>query len=214
MQERVKTSFIPKASLKTERRKPVSQSPIGIVNVVASIILLAAIIGAVGMFFFEQFTIQNIARKRESLDRARAAFEPATIKELARLNTRLESGKTLLSQHVAPSWLFGEIEDKTLATVRFKDFAFAESGPGRTEISMSGEALSFNALALQSDIFGKSDFLSEPIFSNFNIDPNGNVVFEFSAVVDLNEINYRGTRAEPAPENDASSTGDPFEVTP
>lgn len=215
MQERVKTSFIPKASLQVERRKTSSQSSIGIVNVVASVILIAAIIAAVGMFLFEQFTVQNIERKRQSLDRARAAFEPATIKELSRLNTRLAAGQTLLSAHIAPSLLFNEIESKTLSSVRFRDFTLGESGPGRLMVTMSGEALSFNALALQSDVYGNSTYFSEPIFSNFNIDTNGNVVFEFSAVVNQNEIRYRGVRAQPSVNENAPDTQDVFEeVTP
>lgn len=208
MQDRVKTSFIPKASLKTEQRRPRQQSPIGIINVFTSIILLVAIIAAVGMFLFEQFTLQNIERKRTSLERARAAFEPSTIKELARLDARLTSAEILLNGHIAPSLLFDEIEAKTLSSVRFKDFALGESGPGRLMVTMAGEAQSFNALALQSDIFGKSPFFTEPIFSNFNIDSSGNVVFGFSAVVSLSEIAYRGTSGgaqAPAVENEAKS---------
>ncbi|XKT74760.1 MAG: hypothetical protein ACJKTH_01585 [Patescibacteria group bacterium UBA2163] len=195
MPERVTTSFIPKASLKTEKRRPRSQSSLGIINVIASIILLAAIIAAGGVFLFEQYTTQNIARKGESLDRARAAFEPATIKELSRLDTRLGAATALLDGHIAPSRLFNEIERETLNTVRFNDFTMAESGPGRLMITMAGEAASFNALALQSDTFGASPFFSEPLFSDFNIDERGNVVFSFSAVVNLGEIAYQANRS-------------------
>lgn len=219
MQERVKTSFIPKASLKTEKRRTPGRSPIGIINVITSIILLAAIIAAVGMFLFEQFTVQNIERKRTSLERARAAFEPATIRELAKLDGRLTSAETLLDAHIAPSLLFDEIETKTLNSVRFRDFALAESGPGRLMVTMSGEAQSFNALALQSDIFGRSPFFTEPIFSDFNIDSTGNVVFSFSAVVVPGEIAYRGTSGSsqvPAAESvtESAPTEDTQEVTP
>jgi len=217
MQERVKTSFIPKASLKVEQRRSVSHSPIGIVNVVAGIVLIAAIIAAIGIFLFEQFTIQNIERKRESLDRARAAFEPATIRELSRLNARLDSGMLLLGRHRSLSLLFDEIENTTLNSVRFKDFSLAESGPGRTTISMAGQAQSFNALALQSNVFGKSPFFSEPIFSDFNIDATGNVVFSFSAVVNNAEIAYRNSNGPPSDSSNtapvAPSAGNP-EVTP
>jgi len=222
MQERVKTSFIPKASLQTEKRRKPSQSPIGIINVITSIILIASIIAAIGIFLFEGFTAQNITRKRESLERARAAFEPATIKELARLDARLDSSQVLLNSHVAPSLLFDEIERQTLSSVRFRDFSLGESGPGRLMVAMSGEAASFNALALQSDIFGRSLFFSEPIFSDFNIDTSGNVIFSFSAVVNFDEIAYRGTRApqNTTPTNTGADTsseqnqGENTEVTP
>ncbi len=191
MPDRVKTSFIPKQSLKVERHTAVSKGSIGIVNVIASLILLLAIVGAGGLFLFEKFTIQNIERKRVSLDRARAAFEPATIKELSRLNTRLVAAESLLGIHVSQSQLFSEIEKITLDSVRFENFSISESAPGVLVVAMSGEALSFNALALQSDAFGDSDFFSEPIFDNLNINESGNVVFSFTGIVTENSIRYR-----------------------
>lgn len=205
MQERVKTSFIPKASLAVERRQSAPQNPVGIVNVIASIILILALVAAGGLFLFEQFTIQNIERKRASLERARAAFEPATIRELARLDTRLTAGQTLLNGHMAPSYLFDEIERLTLNSVRFKDFAFGEVGPGRVMVTMAGEARSFNALALQSDAFGASQFFTEPIFTDLNLDETGNVVFTFNGVVDTNELKFSGvSSAQTAPVNEVT----------
>ncbi|MFQ5540900.1 MAG: hypothetical protein ACE5F4_01500 [Candidatus Paceibacteria bacterium] len=213
--DRIKTSFIPKASLKVEKRRPPASTSIGIINIIATIILIAAIIGAAGMFLFEQITEQNIARKGSSLERAREAFEPATIRELSRLNTRLAAAGTLLGAHIAPSYLFDELEEKTLSSVRFGDFTMAESGPGRLMVSMAGEAASFNALALQSDVFGESPVFSEPLFSDFNINATGNVIFSFSAVVNLSEIAYRAS-ARPAvvPVDEPAAPDDSEEVTP
>lgn len=199
MQERVKTSFIPKASLKVERTESVRSTTFGVVNVIASVIMIAMIIAAAGMFLFQQYVQSSIENKRASLDRARAAFQPETIKELARLDTRLTVGAALLSQHTAPSQLFTFIEDNTLSSVRFRDFAYSETGPGRVTVSMSGEAHSFNAVALQSDAFGKSDIFSDVIFSNLNIDANGNVIFNFSAVVNLRELGYSADLVHRAP---------------
>ncbi|MEK7613635.1 MAG: hypothetical protein AAB439_02025 [Patescibacteria group bacterium] len=206
MQERVKTSFIPKASLAVEHRESTSKNPIGIVNIIATIILIAAIIGAVVLFLFEQFTIQSIERKRDSLDRARAAFEPATIKELSRLNTRLEGGSVLLGSHLAPSYLFDEIEKLTLDSVRFRDFSYGEVSPGRIMVAMAGEARSFNALALQSDAFGASDFFTEPIFTDLNLDDTGNVVFTFNGVVDTTQLRFTPRAVtDVAPSTDTSN---------
>lgn len=214
MQERVKTSFIPKASLQTERLHTAKGSPIGIINVVASIILIFAILAAVGLFIFEQFTVQNLDRKRASLDRARAAFEPATIKELSRLNTRLTVGGTLLSGHIMPSVIFDELERITLSSVRFSDFSFSEVSPGRFEVSMAGSARSFNALALQSDAFGGSELFTGPIFEGLDLDDTGNVVFSVTATVDASRMRFDGSVGgrSAAPSDDSGSPDD--EVTP
>lgn len=195
MQERVKTSFIPKQSLKVERTQSVRQTTFGVVNAAAGVILIAAILAAIGMFFFEQFTKSSIENKRTSLDRARSAFQPETIRELSRLDARLMVGTSLLVSHTAPSLLFDFIERETLSSVRFLDFSYGEAGPGRVMLSMSGVAKSFNAVALQSDAFGKSPMFSEVIFENLNIDETGNVVFNFSAVVNTEEITYDSAKA-------------------
>jgi hypothetical protein len=112
------------------------------------------------------------------LERSRAAFEPATIKDLARLNTRIETGKTLLAEHIALSALFDDLESRVLSSVRFTDFTYDTVSPERVLLSAQGEALSFNAVALQSSNFSKSQIIREPIFSNVNIGQTGNITFE------------------------------------
>lgn len=195
MPDRVKTSFIPKQSLKVERTASVQTATFGVVNTVSAVVLIAAILAAGGLFFFEQYTKSAITGKRESLERARAAFQPETIRELARLDARLLAGSALLAQHVAPSALFDFLERETLASVRFSTFSYGEAGPGRVVLSMEGEARSFNAVALQSDAFGASAVFSDVLFENLNINAVGNVTFNFSAVVNTSELAYDASRA-------------------
>lgn len=192
MQDRVNTSFIPKTSLQVERKKSAVQTSFGIINTIAVVVLIASIIAAGVMFGFEQYVKASIERKGDSLERARAAFEPKTIEELVRLDSRLSLGAALLETHLAPSYLFEEIEAITLESVRFRDFGFIEESPGVHVVTMSGEARSFNALALQSDAFGNSDFFEEAIFDGLNINETGNVIFSFKATVDTALLGYRG----------------------
>lgn len=208
MQERVKTSFIPKASLKVERHAAPKSDPIALVNIVTGAILLVAVVLSVGVFLFERFTIQSIANKEASLERSRAAFEPATIRELSRLDGRIEAGKTLLAGHVALSALFDDLEERTLSSVRFSNFAYAIPTPGRIVLTMSGQATSFNAVALQSAEFSKSAIITDPIFSNVNINSVGAIEFNFTAVVDAARTRY-AARAHTAPD-----TAVPGQTTP
>jgi len=207
MQERVKTSFIPKASLKSERARTPSKSPMGLLNLISVILLILAIVGGVGAFLFQQFVTQSIVSKKASLEKARAAFEPATIKELSRLNARLLIGQNLLDGHVSFSNLFNEIEVLTLENVRFREFTLEETSPGNMKVSMDGTASSFNALAGQADAFGKSRILQESVFADFNVDAFGAVVFTYTATVNLDELKYTpSSSSAPAPE--------PIETTP
>lgn len=197
--EPIKTSFIPKASLKVERREEARKAPIALASLLATIILVLAIAGAAGVFLFKQYVVQSIDAKKASLDRARAAFQPATIEELARVDTRLTVGSALLAAHASPSLLFDEIEARTLSSVRFSGFQFGATSVGNFAISMTGVARSFNAVALQSDEFGKSEILVNPIFSDMNFDQTGNVAFSVTAQVAMSRILYRPLGPLPAP---------------
>lgn len=204
--EPIKTSFIPKASLKVERRhEAVHGAPVALASLIATIILILAVAGAAGMFLFKQYLVNQINSKKESLDRARAAFQPDTIKELSRVDTRLQIGAALLGTHPSPSLLFDEIEARTLTSVRFNNFQFGAGVAGMLTVSMNGTAKSFNAVALQSDAFGASEVLSNPIFSNMNFDQTGNVAFDVTAHVNADRLRYlRGSSSpgevSPTPE--------------
>jgi hypothetical protein len=195
MEERVKTSFIPKASLEVERKQSPKGNPVALANVIAGIVLILAILGSGGIFLFKQLTVQAIAAKRDSLERSRAAFEPATIKELSRLDMRIKTGEVLLNEHIALSKLFDELEATVLTSVRFNDFSYAPVGSGKVLMTAKGEAQSFNAVALQSGELSKSDIITDPIFSNVNIGPTGSIQFDFEASVDVSQLKYSGQSA-------------------
>jgi len=208
MEERVKTSFIPKTSLSVDRTPPPKGNPVALANVIAAIILILTILGAGGMFLFERFTVQNIESKRESLERSRGAFEPATIKELSRLDRRIETGKSLLERHISVSLFFDELERLTLSTVRFRTFSYDQKDDGRAIIVAQGDAASFNAVALQSGGFSRSAIISEPVFSNVNIGDVGSIQFDFTAIINTDRLSYS------LPSDGTSGAAPSGEVTP
>ena len=191
MPDRVTTSFIPKESL-TSERGPVSprKNPFVFLNIIAGGIIVLAILAAGGIFLLKTYTESSIASKRDSLEKQRAAFEPATIEELLRLDKRLTASAGLLRGHVALSLLFDDLESRTMENVRFKSFTYEQGAGNKFAISMGGIAKSFNSVALQSDAFGKSNIIKDPIFENLNIDQTGDVIFDFTAEVDPARISY------------------------
>ena len=120
MEERVTTSFIPKTSLQAPEARHPRGNPVALANLVCGILLVLAIIGAGGMYAFQQYTNQQITAKQQSLALQREAFQPSTIEELARLDTRINVGESLLSAHLSTSDLFDELEKLTLASVRYE----------------------------------------------------------------------------------------------
>ena len=192
---------------RTQRR-----SPFLFLNLIGAGILIVTVVAAGGIFLLKSYTESSIASKKQSLDRQRAAFEPATIEELLRLDKRLNASSGLLKTHTALTLLFNDLETRTGENVRFKTFKYEPGGPNRFVVSMNGIAKSFNAVALQSDSLGKSNVMKDPIFSNLNLDQGGDVVFDFSADIDPARINYGslvagvGAAEQGLPVPDASST--------
>lgn len=212
MEPKFKTSFIPKTPMAEsgpKKKKGGGKSSLmGLVTLITLIIFLAAIALGVGVFLYQQFLEQSIESKSQSLERARAAFEPAVIEELARLDKRIDVAQTLLANHTAPSALFAFLEDNTLQTIQFTDFRFSILEGGQASVSTSGVAASFSAVVLQSDVFSQSRAIRNPIFSNLNLNQEGDVVFEFSAEVDPSLISYSetlGARPQPAPTSGTTS---------
>lgn len=183
MEPKFKTSFIPKQPISGTSPKRKSGG-LGIISLILSILTMGVIALAVGVFLYQQLLDTTVDRKKATLDRAQAAFEPTLIQELVRIDNRLKAAEDILDNHVSISALFELLERLTLQSVRFESFEYSFLEDDRINITMSGNAKNFGGIALQADIFGRDRLINEPIFSGLNLDQKGNVVFDFTATID------------------------------
>ena len=142
-----------------------------------------SILAAGGAFAYQKVLAARLVKMNDDLVAARAAFEPAFIEELRRMDVRLQAAEELIAGHRAVSPLFTLLERDTLATVRFVKFGFSETPEGELRLSLAGEAAGFNAVALQSDAFSKNGVFQNPVFADFDVDKSGTVQFSFTATV-------------------------------
>ncbi len=160
--------------------------------IISIIIFFAAAVFSGSVFFYKRYLLQNITTMEEQLVAARKSFEPEFVDAASRLDRRIEAAKELFSAHLALSPLFELLEKKTLESVRFADFRW--SGDGKdVALQMSGQAKSFNAVALQSDVFGQEKYFQNPVFSNFSLNDDGDVIFSFKTTVSNDLLLYRET---------------------
>ena len=195
MPEQFQTSFIPKKAV--EGPKPTRQAGADVFLLIAVIIFGVTVLAAAGVFLYEKFLVGAIVRKEESLARAQEAFEPDLIRELSRLDQKLSVSQDILAEHVAVSELFRLLEESTLTSVRFEDLKYSVMPGEGVTLAMQGAARSFAAIALQSDVFGKSRFIKNPIFSNLDLDEAGNVTFDFTATIDPSLLLYERVASQP-----------------
>lgn len=184
-------SFIPKTNLTGSFDSGNKKSnKVGLLSLLGIIIFIISIVLAGGVFLLGQYKTKTIQDKVASLERAKGAFEPALIEKLSKLDVRINSAKKVLSNHISASAFLKLLEQITLKTVRFSEFEFTKRDDGSFNVIMRGEANSYSSVALQSDMFGGNKFIQEPIFSDFRLSSNGNVLFNFSAIIDRTLVLY------------------------
>lgn len=208
-------SFVPQKAAAAEAvgARHAKRSVFFVVSIAA---FALALLAALGVFAYQKILANRLQKMNDDLIAARAAFEPEFIYELQRMDERLGSARTLLAGHRALSPLFALLERETLATVRFVKFSAVE-GEGEFRVELDGEAAGFNAVALQSDIFGKSANFLNPVFSDFDVDKTGVVSFRFSAALAPEFTRYRthlaARPAAPSPQS-AGAGATPIPHTP
>jgi len=192
MDQEFQTSFIPKKTLSPE--SPVSRggSSFGLINVVAFIIMLVSLIVAGGAYFYRNTLSQKVAEMKSSLERAQNIFEPEFLQELQTFDRRIQAAEEILGSHIAVSPIFEVLQEITLPTVRYSDFTYEIDAvnPNVVHVAMSGEAVSYDAVTLQADLFSKNRFIRNPIFSNFSLARTGNVEFDLMFDVSRSLVNF------------------------
>ncbi len=187
MDPQVQASFIPKKSLETSSREG---SPFGLLFLVALLFFIASIVAAGGAFLYMQYLNTALASKTKSLALAEGAFDPGTIQELVRIDSRLTQSESLLSKHVAVSGVFNFLSQQTLEQVSFSSFDYTLGDDGTAKISLKGTANSFASVALQSDQFGGNKLLKNVVFSDITLDTSGKVGFSVAADLDASILSY------------------------
>jgi len=132
-----------------------------------------------------------------TLNLAKNRFEPSKIAELQVLDKRLKGANEILSGHIAVTPIFKALSAVTMKTVRYTKFGYTlenDKDKVKVNVKMSGFAVGYRSVALQSDLFttkeeGKN--FIDPVFSNLTLDDKGNVLFDLDFSVDPSFVDYK-----------------------
>jgi len=207
MDGKLQSSFIPKKPL-TGIQEAAPQTHVSIFSVLAVFLFVISIGLAGGAFFWVTVLEKQKDLNIQTLEDSRKQFDPSLIDELKRVNTRIDVAKELLDRHVSVSNFFDIIEGFTLRSVRFTNFSYV-LGSNTEEViklQMNGEAESFSAIALQSDVLGKNKSLSNPILSNLALKEGGKISFTLGAEVPASILLYKDFVKGATPAQAATST--------
>ncbi|MDO8590035.1 MAG: hypothetical protein Q7R69_02080 [bacterium] len=193
MDPKFQSSFIPKGPFAAPV-PGVSMGPktkdTSLLAVLALAVFIVSIVAAAGVFGYKFYLKYSIDQMGVALEAARATLSPGTIRELTRLDNRIISTKDLIAAHSILTPLFEFLEVSTPKTVRFNDFSYVRTEQG-LEFTLRGEARGYAALAFLADMFSKSQYFKNAIFSDLNLNAKGDVNFSFKAVVDSSLVSYK-----------------------
>lgn len=188
MDPRFQTSFIPKKPIVSTPSRDVS--PINLFSLLATIVFITAFATSGGMFFYKQLIEKQITQSKTDFERAKGAFEPEIVNKISRLNSRIETGKNLLDNHIAVTPFFEYLSTITLKNVRFKDFGFSYLAKDKVQVSMKGQAQNYAAVALQSDLFNAQKSLKNTMVGDLSLEASGIVAFSVSTTIDPSVFVY------------------------
>ncbi|KKQ47452.1 MAG: hypothetical protein US65_C0010G0010 [Candidatus Yanofskybacteria bacterium GW2011_GWC2_37_9] len=193
MDSNFQTSFIPKKPI-VEKRATSTHS-IGFFTVISIFILFTVLLASLALFFYKTVLTKNIAQMEKDLNLAKNRFEPSKIKELQVLDKRINSSNEILAHHIAVTPIFQALQLLTMKTVRYTkfDYSLEDGKDPKIIVKMSGQALGYSSIALQSDLFAKNKNLIDPVFSNLSLDDKGNILFDLEFLVDPSFVDYKQT---------------------
>jgi hypothetical protein len=192
MEQNFQTSFIPKKPIIKENAA-YGGRPVSIFFILSLFIFFTVLIVTGGLYFYKGILVKKISNMEDTLNLAKNRFEPSKITELQTFDKRLISSSEILSKHITIIPIFNTLEQLTMKSVRFINFSYSLRNDDKITINvkMSGIAIGYRSIALQSDLFAKNKNLIDPIFSNLALDNSGNVLFDLNFSVDPSFVNYK-----------------------
>ncbi len=190
MTEEKTTSFIPKARNTSGRHRAFKYNSFTITGV--TIFLLVFLVSA-GLFIYEMYLDSRVSAMEAQLPKVDEIFDPEFVKELTVADATIRSSEELLNTRVAPTVIFGLLEDLTAENIYFENFEYSShqlGGDEGTVVVLEGSAPTFNAVAFQSDVFKNEENIKEATVRNIRL-RDGRVLFEATLKMEVKTLLYK-----------------------
>lgn len=219
MENRFQTSFIPKRPVVAGANDIVRRKgPPSFLLIVGVLVFIVALAATGGLFLYKRTLAASNEQKKLQIEDAIRDFAPELTSQLTVLKSRIDSGKSLLGNHVAFSSVLNLLEVGTAKTVRFTDMTFTYTvdpvtREQKVNINMKGEAQTYAAVAFQSDMFSKNENLRNPVFSDLNLNDRGLVIFNVKADLNPKSILYKNFVSGASSQNNSANSAAATTVT-
>ncbi len=193
MENSFQTSFIPKKPLNTNDRVVTEKAPVNFFTVLSFIILLITVLAFGGLFFYKKYVEKQIKTTTASLASVRSNFDKDAIANLEVFDKRINAAGKILDGHIVFSPMFDLIGSITIPSIQYTKFTQQSTENKIFSVKMSGLALNYKSIAIQSDIFNteKGRYFKNVVFSNLAKEKDGRVKFDVEFIVDPSLLSYK-----------------------
>jgi hypothetical protein len=157
------------------------------IALIVSATVLFISIGIFGSGFFIDKQIESLQKEVSGLS---SEFNSKEVNELASLDRTIAAASTVVGQHTSITDIRTFLEEHTQSKVQILKYSFKEGVVNSGEktprsLVIKGEALNYNTLANQQNIYNNDSDITSIIFSGITPTENGTV--EFTATIDLKD---------------------------
>jgi len=206
MEPRFQTSFIPKKAAvasSTETHK----SSVNLFAVVSILVFIMTLAGAGAVYFYGNLLTKSKADTESEIKKYQNRIDLNWINRKAvPFDTRIGVAKTLLQNHVAFSQFFKTLAASTVKTVRFRDFSYQYLSDDKITVTLKGEAVSFSAIAYQSDFFTQKGTFREFVIGDLSLQSDSTVGFSVVGTINPKSIAYSNLVISTSPSTDVASS--------
>jgi hypothetical protein len=197
MEPIVSTSFIPKRPVSAEPSSPTHPGvAVGLLSFITIIVIIGTGVAFAGVYFYQQSLDAQKVQLQSALTKAQNGLGTSFVSDMKRLSLRITGVKTLIQNHVVVSPIFAALQATTLQTVQYKNFTYAFTTDTGTnaklvQVTITGVAKNYATLALQSDAYGRSPIIRNPVFSDLTVeDKTQRITFKLLFTVSPTDLSY------------------------
>lgn len=192
MEPKFQTSFIPKSPVLSGGQKEESKnSSVSLISIVGVVLFLIAVLSSGGVFFYTNIQQKSIIELKEALALEKASFNESGIKDLLLVSDQMKVVKDILDKHLILSNIFVVMQSSTIQNINFTEISFETKNEGYVSVTFKGQSTSYDHIAKQAELFKSTGFLRDVSFYNMEIDKDGNLVFDGSMSVSINDTSYK-----------------------
>lgn len=181
------SSFIPK---QTSEQQVFQKKNIGFLGFLVVLLFILSIISGVGVYIYKGVLKNDIADLEQQLADAERGIDKDTIEQMSQFGKKLDLTKSIISKHQVISGFLEYLASSTVSTVYFANFSYGDLNNGELTVNVDGRATDYASIALQEDVFSKSEYVKSMSFSGLSLSEKGQVSFDLSLSIDQKVSNY------------------------